>query len=280
MRLCLPRCYPIHQATPSCYASRGSRCPGAVSDEPRRYHRMRRCSRAAISTVLRNPVVTHTRCQSDVPSGAPQARSTPSLLEKADVTCGFAWHLPCSELTSVNILSRIGFHRVQHLTGRLSALRRSVHMRLLGSGSARVVLIPVLLVLVGCSLSTSSQSVSDSSASISASSESSSRFLTSSSRSSTSAERQTRYREEVRSYTAAYVRSGVQFDAFEKELGELARSHGLTHWEEDETTYVGIGEGLGDAAVGEAQLEMYKTSFSRSDPVKMQAIQRGYDTRQ
>jgi len=104
--------------------------------------------------------------------------------------------------------------------------------------------------------------------------------LTSSSRSSTSAERQTRYREEVRSYTAAYVRSGVQFDAFEKQLGELARSHGLTHWEEDETTYVGIGEGLGDAAVGEAQLEMYKTSFSRSDPVKMQAIQRGYDTRQ
>jgi len=157
-------------------------------------------------------------------------------------------------------------------------------MRLLGSGSARVVLIPVLLVLVGCSLSTSlstsSQSVSDSSASISASSESSSRFLTSSSRSSTSAERQTRYREEVRSHTAAYVRSGVQFDAFEKELGELARSHGLTHWEEDETTYVGIGEGLGDAAVGEAQLEMYKTSFSRSDPFKMQAIQRGYDTRQ
>lgn len=154
-------------------------------------------------------------------------------------------------------------------------------MRLFGS----VVLIPVLVLLVGCSISTSlstssqsSQSVSDSSASSSASSESSSP-LTSSSRSSTSIERQTRYREEVRSYTAAYLRSGVQFDAFEKELGDLARSHGLTHWEEDETTYVGIGEGLGDAAVGEAQFEIYKTRFSRSDPFKMQAIQRGYDTR-
>jgi hypothetical protein len=159
-------------------------------------------------------------------------------------------------------------------------------MRLLGSGSARVVLIPVLLVLLGCSVSTSlstssqsSQSVSDSSTSSSASSGSSARFLTSSSRSSTGADGHVRYREEVRSYTAAYVRSGVPFDAFEKELGDLARSHGLTHWEEDETTYVGIGEGLGDASVGEAQLEMYKTSFSRSDPFKMQAIQRGYDTR-
>lgn len=150
-------------------------------------------------------------------------------------------------------------------------------MRLLGSVSTRVMLISTLLVLVGCSLSTSSQSASDSSAS----SESSSRSSASSSRSSTSAERrQSRYREDVRSYTAAYVRSGARFDAFEKELGELARSHGLTNWEEDETTYVGIGAGLGDAAVGKAQLETYKVSFSRSDPLKMQAIQRGYDTRQ
>jgi hypothetical protein len=84
----------------------------------------------------------------------------------------------------------------------------------------------------------------------------------------------------VRSYTAAYVRSGARFDAFEKELSELARSHGLTNWEEDEATYVGIGAGLGDAAVGQAQLETYKAGFSRSNPLKMQAIQRGYDTRQ
>jgi len=42
----------------------------------------------------------------------------------------------------------------------------------------------------------------------------------------------------------------------------------------------GVGEGLGDAAVREAELETYKTSLSRSDPLKMQAIQLGYDTRQ
>ena len=142
-------------------------------------------------------------------------------------------------------------------------------------GSAHVVLILALLLFVGCSLSTSSRSVSDSSDS----SESSSRSSASSSRSSTSGERRSQYREDVRSYTAAYVRSGGQLDAFQTELGELARSHGLTNWEEDEATYVGIGEGLGDAAVGTAQLEMYKTSFSRSDPFKLQAIQRGYDTR-
>jgi len=142
-------------------------------------------------------------------------------------------------------------------------------MKLLGSVPTRILLIPALLVLVGCSLSTSSRSSSDSSDS-----------SESSSRSSTSKERHSRYREDVRSYTAAYVRSGGQIDAFEKELGDLARSHGLTNWEDDQTTYVGIGEGLGDAAVGVAELETFKASLSRSNLRKMRAIQWGYDTRQ
>ncbi|PYO19167.1 MAG: hypothetical protein DMD85_19205 [Candidatus Rokuibacteriota bacterium] len=155
-----------------------------------------------------------------------------------------------------------------------------------GFGPARVALLPVLFLLVGCSISTSlstsstsSQSASDSSASSSTSSDSSSRSSESSSRSSMRDERQPRYLEDVRRYTAANVRAGVQLETFEKELGELARSHGLTQWEDDEATYLGIGEGLSDAAVGTTELEMYKTTFSRSDPAKMQAIQRGYNTR-
>src|SRR5437868_14058433 len=155
-----------------------------------------------------------------------------------------------------------------------------------GFGPARVALLPVLFLLVGCSISTSlstsstsSQSASDSSASSSTSSDSSSRSSESSSRSSMRDERQPRYLEDVRRYTAANVRAGVQLETFEKELGELARSHGLTQWEDDEATYLGIGEGLSDAAVGTTAHEMYKTTFSRSDPAKMQAIQRGYNTR-
>ena len=152
---------------------------------------------------------------------------------------------------------------------------------------SRAALLPVLLVLAGCSISTSlstsstsSQSSSDSSNSLSTSSDSSTRSSESSSRSSRGGDRhELRYREDVRTYTAANVRARTRLETFQKELGELARTHGVTQWEEDETTYLGIGEGLGDAAVGRAELEMYKTSFSRSDPVKMQAIQRGYDTR-
>ncbi len=101
----------------------------------------------------------------------------------------------------------------------------------------------------------------------------------SSSRSSARAARKKSYREDVRSSIASYVRSGGALDAFEKKLGEFARRCGITNWEDDPATYVGIGEGLGEAGVSEVQLATYTTYFSRSDPLKMQAIQRGYDTR-
>src|SRR2546421_9443393 len=130
-----------------------------------------------------------------------------------------------------------------------------------GFGPARVALLPVLFLLVGCSISTSlstsstsSQSASDSSASSSTSSDSSSRSSEGSSRSSESSsrssmrdERQPRYLEDVRRYTAANVRVGVQLETFEKELGGLARSHGLTQWEDDQATDRGIGQGVGAA---------------------------------
>lgn len=112
------------------------------------------------------------------------------------------------------------------------------------------------------------------------SSENSSRSSGSSSRSSTRSAQKESYREDVRRYTAAHVKSGGAIDTFEKKLGELARRYGVTNWEDDQTTYLGIGEGLGDAGVGAIQLATYKTQLARSEPVKMENIQRGFDARQ
>ena len=151
---------------------------------------------------------------------------------------------------------------------RRRALRKKASMGSFGSVAVQAPLLLALLGLVGCSVSTSSESSAESSKS-----------SASISRSSASAGRKASYREDVRTYTAAYVRSSGPFDVFEKQLGELARQYGVTNWEDDEATYVGIGEGLGEASVGQAQLATYTTHLSRSDPLKMQAIQRGYDTR-
>ena len=72
------------------------------------------------------------------------------------------------------------------------------------------VLVAVLLLAVGCSLSYSSNSSSESSASSSGSSESS----------------ETRYRNDVRDFTAAYVKSGGRLDDFRDASASWPRNGG------------------------------------------------------
>ena len=67
-----------------------------------------------------------------------------------------------------------------------------------------------------CSFSASSESSA-------ASSESSAHSSESSSKSSSPDSKEATYRDDVRDYTEAYVKSGGQFDAFQKRIGELAK---------------------------------------------------------
>ncbi len=128
-------------------------------------------------------------------------------------------------------------------------------------------LVSLLMVLpLGCSISDSfsdsSKSFSDSSASLS--------------KSSSPDDSKSAYRHDIREYTAAYTKSGGQFDAFQKKLGELAKKHDVTNWEDELATYRGVGEGLGQGAVSQTQLATYMDGLARSDAQKRQAMQEGY----
>ncbi len=85
------------------------------------------------------------------------------------------------------------------------------------------------------------------------------------------------YQGDIRDYTAAYVRSSSDIEAFRRGLASLAAKHGITNWEADQGTYLGIGEGLGKARVTAGQLEVYKAGFSGGDGVKASDIQKGYE---
>lgn len=130
-------------------------------------------------------------------------------------------------------------------------------------------LIAMMALASGCSFSTSSAASSESS---SASSESSS----GSSASSSPESKESAYRDDVRDYTQAYVKSGGQFDAFQKRIGELAKKHDITNWEDNMGTYDGVGAGLGRAKVTQAQVDAYKQNLGKGDPKKMEAIQKAY----
>ncbi|MBI1815392.1 MAG: putative lipoprotein [Deltaproteobacteria bacterium] len=131
---------------------------------------------------------------------------------------------------------------------------------------------PILITLLmitplACSFSDSSNSLSQSI---------SSPITSSSSSSPGGAERS--YQVDVRDYTQAFVTSGGDVRNFQSDLGQLAKKHGVTNWEENMSTYVGIGEGLGKAKVNPSQLKAYQRNLGGSDQRKMDAIQQGYDS--
>jgi hypothetical protein len=107
--------------------------------------------------------------------------------------------------------------------------------------------------------------------------ESSSWSVESSSRSS-SPERGQAYRAGVRDYTQAYVKSGGDYATFSSGLAGIASKHGVSNWEADMDTYVGIGEGLKQAGVTPMQLEVWKSNIAAGDAAKAAAMQKGYDS--
>ena len=136
-------------------------------------------------------------------------------------------------------------------------------------------LLALLLALVV--LASSVARFSASSAASSDSSAASSESSANSSASSSPDSKEATYRDDVRDYTEAYVKSGGQFDAFQKRIGELAKKHDITNWEDSMATYEGIGDGLGRAKVSQVQVDAYKQNLGKGDPQRMEAIQKAYD---
>jgi hypothetical protein len=130
-----------------------------------------------------------------------------------------------------------------------------------------LLLLAALLIPLGCSISASSKSSSDSSASSSGS----------------SSPGNTAYFDDVRSTTEAYAKSGGPFDAYQKKLGDLAKQHGVTDWEQNLGTYAAIGEGLGQAKASQGLVDTFKSNLappgSPNSADKQSAIQKGYDSK-
>ena len=130
-------------------------------------------------------------------------------------------------------------------------------------------LAPLLAVLVvglfACSFSDSSESISKSV---------SSPFKSSS---DSSGDSHLAYQEDVRDYTAAYIRSGGDYDTFERKIGSVAAQHGITDWELDTGTYLAIGQGLRKGGLKPVELAAWKSNLAGSDLSRADLIQKGYD---
>jgi hypothetical protein len=124
------------------------------------------------------------------------------------------------------------------------------------------------LVISGCSFSDSSGSISDSTSSIISSP-------------SSISGKSKKYQNEIADYTMAYVKSsqpGADYTSFLKGLSDIAAKEGVTNWDQDPLTYMGIGMGLKKADVEGIAYETYKKNFAGGDSKKMEEIQNGYES--
>jgi len=145
----------------------------------------------------------------------------------------------------------------------------------------------LLAVALGCAssaslgsssaLSTSAGSVSDSvSASSDGLSASSASIADSSESDPEPAAGDSVFRDDVREYTAAYLRAGGEVELYRTTLAVLAAREGISDWESDPATYVAIGEGLGRASATQLQVDAFKRGIC-GDPARRNNIQLGYD---
>ena len=143
--------------------------------------------------------------------------------------------------------------------------------------TSRILLVFVSIAVLGstgCFKSSTSQASSESS---SASSASSSRSSASSSGSSSASSREIPYERDVRDFTAEWVLTGSDVNAFERRVGAIAADNGITDWERDDATYEGIGRGLKKAGLSGQRFNDVSAKLSGSDPQRMQWIRKGFD---
>ena len=133
------------------------------------------------------------------------------------------------------------------------------------------VLVLTCSMLSACSFSKSSESSSDSSKGIFDMASSPFRSSSDWSRSD-----QEKFEGDVADYTAEFVVSSTgTLDTFRSHVGELAEEYGITDWENDRNTYLGIGRGLNKAKLGKPQISAFTESLSNNDPMKKQTIEEG-----
>ena len=137
------------------------------------------------------------------------------------------------------------------------------------------------LVVLACSLVVASASgcVFKSSTS-QASSESSSDSSSSSSKSSSGEESKSdgvAYERDVRDATARNAAAAADTRTYEKSISQLAGSHRISDWESDPHTYIGIGRGLAQAGIGEAEFGRLADDLSHGNSRYRDLIRSGYD---
>ena len=124
------------------------------------------------------------------------------------------------------------------------------------------------LLITGCALSESVGSIS------SISDSASSPFEWSS---SISGGASTAYQQEIREQVLAFAESGGNVEGFQRELGDVAKRHGVLNWEVDPVSFQALGQGLREAGFSGTSLELMAEQLTGGDDKRKQVLLSSYD---
>lgn len=120
-----------------------------------------------------------------------------------------------------------------------------------------------LVTAIGCFKSSTLQASSESSSASSASS-------------SGSSSGPSGYVRDVREATRQWLLSGGSVESLQLEISRIAARRGVSDWEQDEETYLGIGRGLKKAGVRGERYELLQQQLAGPNPDSAKWIQAGY----
>lgn len=122
-------------------------------------------------------------------------------------------------------------------------------------------------------LADSSEAIADSSGAVADSSDASSR---SSGSGDSEEDDESSYRDDVRVATRAFAESGGDEEVFLRQLGRIAESHGISHWEGQPGTFIALGAGLREAGVAESELGEVLPRLRRASDEERAWVDAGY----
>lgn len=85
------------------------------------------------------------------------------------------------------------------------------------------------------------------------------------------------YRRDVRDYATSFGVSDGDARAFQRDLSEIAETHGVMDWENHEGTYLAIGGGLARADLDNHRFERLAIELANEDFARLALLQAGYE---
>lgn len=83
------------------------------------------------------------------------------------------------------------------------------------------------------------------------------------------------YRMDIQDLTAIYYKNGFDSE-YNYDLAQVAKKNGILNWESDPLTYVGIGQGLKKAKVGEYEFQTFLSKLEANRKSLKAFLSEGY----